>query len=63
MRYIIKREWPTGETRFVYRDWPTIVWGYDEILALRMHPERAAKASYSLMLTGMSHTIQQVSEI
>lgn len=59
MRYIIKREWPTGEDRFVIRDWPTIQWTEDETLALRMHPERVAKASYSLMLTGISHSIIQ----
>lgn len=63
MRYIIKREWPTGETMYVHNDWPTIKWIDDETLALRMHPERAAKASYSLMLTGMSHSIIQKSDI
>lgn len=63
MRYIIKRKWPTGEDRFVIRDWPIIQWTEDETLALRMHPERAAKASYSLMLIGVSHSIIQKTDI
>lgn len=63
MRYIIKREWPTGQTKYVHDDWPQITWTDDKFIALRMHPERACKVSYSLMLTGMTHTIQQVSEI
>lgn len=59
MRYIIKRDWPDGKARYVYRDYPIIQWEYNEDLALRMHPERAAKVSYSLMLIGMSHSIIQ----
>lgn len=63
MRYIIKREWPTGVTKYVYSEWPSIKFIDDETLALRMTPERAAKTSYSLMLAGVTHTIQQVSQI
>lgn len=59
MRYIIKRVFPDGNTRYVYRDFPFIEWEDDEALALRMHPERAAKVSYSLMIIGMSHSIIQ----
>lgn len=63
MRYIIKREWPDGSTRFIYRDFPSIEWGYNEVLALRLHPERAAKVSYSLMNMGMSHSIIQTTDL
>lgn len=63
MRYIIKRVFPDGTTRYVYRDFPFIEWNDEEKLALRMHPERAAKASYHLMLIGMSHSIIQKTDI
>lgn len=59
MRYIIKRVFPDGTTRYVYRYFPYIEWEDNEQLALRMHPERAAKVSYNLMIIGMSHSIIQ----
>lgn len=63
MRYIIQREWPTGETRYIHDDWPYIKWTDEKLLALRMHPERAAKAAYHLMLQGVSFSIIQHIEI
>lgn len=61
MKYIISHEFTANVVKYIYRDFPSLEWTEDEIYALRMHPERAAKVSYQLMLTGFSHTIKQVS--
>lgn len=61
MRYTISHEFTANVVKYIHRDFPSIEWTEDEMLALRMHPERAAYISYQLMLTGMSHTIKQVS--
>lgn len=59
MRYIIQIDTLGFNKKWVYRDWPKIEYTDDENLALRMHPERAAKVSYQLMLAGFSHNIKQ----
>lgn len=60
MRYIISHNFTNELVKYVYRNFPTIEWTEDEMLALRMFPERAAHTSLQLMEKGMSHTIKQV---
>ena len=62
MRYIIRRYYIDYPDTYIHRDFPTIKWTDDINLALRMHPERAAKISYQLMNMGISHSIIQHTE-
>lgn len=59
MRYTISHEFTANVVKYIYRDYPSLEWTENEMLALRMQPEKAAHISYQLMLNGMSHTIKQ----
>lgn len=59
MRYIIEKYYEDSPDIYLYRDFPRLTWTDDITLALRMHPERAAKISYYLMNMGVSHCIIQ----
>lgn len=59
MRYTISHEFTANVVKYIYRNFPSIKWTEDEMLALRMHPEQATRISYELMLRGISHTIKQ----
>lgn len=59
MRYTISKENENGKREYIYKDFPHITWTEYENIALRMHPERAAKLSYHLMLLGHPHQINK----
>ena len=60
--YIIEKYFEDNPDIYLYRDFLTIKWTDDINVALRMHPERAAKISYQLMNMGISHCIIQHNE-